>query len=543
MKRDGREFDNEVLPKKVQKGDVSNIAVRFLIPARAAGLIIGKGGENIKRIRNQFSVRLNIPDTRGIERVFTIEGALGDICNVWRDIMPKLKDVMSAKLSDPKVIMGQQRFPRRRQQRNQGEGDQPENEDAEEEEKMVDLRLLVHQSIAGCIIGKGGERIRELRQKYQMRVIKVYQMLAPCSTDRVVQLIAEPENAVQCMEAIVEVAENTTIRGPTEPYDASNCSEADALTYGGWLSPEGLQALSQGMPISSGGGGGVGGPGPMVGPGGGGGNRYGGGPPRGGVPPPHPPPPPAMYLARQQQLQQQQQMQQRGVGGPPIYQQTPPPPPLQFAPRGLPPRQQQWGFPDGYGDATSPVGSGGYPGYPPPPPPQQQPQQQQAPPMPVAPPIQQSTVVGAGGVGVGGYDNAGLYAQPPQSTGYNVPPPQVPAGAPPAAAAAMYRMNAPLNNPAAAAAAAAAVAAAAAAATGGGGGGGVGGAPMYGGLAPPTVPGGGGGGGPPQPPAPVPQPSPYGYAMGAAAASGLPAPNVPPPTAATAAGYPPGGAW
>ncbi|VDM20916.1 unnamed protein product, partial [Hydatigera taeniaeformis] len=55
-KRDGREFDNEVPPKKVQKGDVSNISVRFLIPARAAGLIIGKGGENIKRIRNQVTI-------------------------------------------------------------------------------------------------------------------------------------------------------------------------------------------------------------------------------------------------------------------------------------------------------------------------------------------------------------------------------------------------------------------------------------------------------------------------------------------------------
>ncbi|VDK49196.1 unnamed protein product [Taenia asiatica] len=84
----------------------------------------------------------------------------------------------------------------------------------------------------------------------------------------------------------------------------------------------------------------------------------------------------------------------------------------------------------------------------------------------------------------------------------------------------------------AAAAAAAAVAAAASAATGGDGG--VGGAPMYSGD---DVP--------PQPPAPVQQPSPYGHAMGAAgdaAAVWLPAPNVAPPTAASAAGYPPGAA-
>uniref|UniRef100_A0A5K3FHU1 KH domain-containing protein n=3 Tax=Mesocestoides corti TaxID=53468 RepID=A0A5K3FHU1_MESCO len=315
MKRDSRDYESEGPPKKMQRANLSNISVRFLIPARAAGLIIGKGGENIKKIRSQYSVKLNIPDTRGTERVFAIEGALSDICNVWREIMPKLKDVMSARLSDPKVIMGQGRLPRRKRVQDgdgeKNEGDQPEEE---EDDKMIDLRLLVHQSIAGCIIGKGGDRIRELRQKHKMRVIKVYQMFAPGSTDRVVQLIAEPENAIQCMEAIVEVAEVTTIRGPTELYDATNCCEADALTYGGWLSPEGLQALSQGMPLN-------GGAPPSMG------GRYG--PPRGGLPPP-------MYPGRQR-------------GGPPMYQ----------PPRGGPPRQpqQQWGYDGGYPE-------GGYVAYP-----------------------------------------------------------------------------------------------------------------------------------------------------------------------------------
>lgn len=102
--------------------------------------------------------------------------------------------------------MGQQRYVRGRQQPN------GENAEAEEEnDKMVDLRILVHQSVAGCIIGKGGERIREMRQRHQMRVIKVYQMLAPCSSDRVVQLIAEPENAIQCLETIIEAAEVRTV--------------------------------------------------------------------------------------------------------------------------------------------------------------------------------------------------------------------------------------------------------------------------------------------------------------------------------------------
>uniref|UniRef100_A0A0X3P968 Heterogeneous nuclear ribonucleoprotein K n=1 Tax=Schistocephalus solidus TaxID=70667 RepID=A0A0X3P968_SCHSO len=163
---------------------------------------------------------------------------------------------MNAKLSDPKRIMGYQRPPRRRRGPN-GE----ELEEEEEDEGMIDLRMLVHQSVAGSIIGRGGERIRELRSKHKMRVIKVYQMLAPLSTDRVVQLVAEPENAINCLESVVEVVENTPIRGAVENYDSANSSEVDALTYGGWLTPEGHQALTQGMPL----GGGMPMPGPEMG--------------------------------------------------------------------------------------------------------------------------------------------------------------------------------------------------------------------------------------------------------------------------------------
>lgn len=30
-------------------------------------------------------------------------------------------------------------------------------------EDEVDLRMLLHQSLAGCVIGKGGSKIKELR--------------------------------------------------------------------------------------------------------------------------------------------------------------------------------------------------------------------------------------------------------------------------------------------------------------------------------------------------------------------------------------------
>ncbi|VDP21218.1 unnamed protein product [Echinostoma caproni] len=176
----------------------------------------------------------------------TIEGDLNAICNVMREVSPKLKDIMNARLSDPKRIMGHMG---RRRGRPQGQGQPGDEPEEEEDDSMLDYRILVHESQAGSVIGRGGERIKELRDKYKMRVIKVYQMLAPLSNDRVVQMVAEPDNAISCLKSVVEAVESAPPRGRREDYDAANFSEADALNYGGWLSREAVQAISQGLPL------------------------------------------------------------------------------------------------------------------------------------------------------------------------------------------------------------------------------------------------------------------------------------------------------
>lgn len=55
MKRDTPSGMNDGPPAKFQRPttDLSRVSIRFLIPGRAAGIMIGKGGENIKKIRSQ----------------------------------------------------------------------------------------------------------------------------------------------------------------------------------------------------------------------------------------------------------------------------------------------------------------------------------------------------------------------------------------------------------------------------------------------------------------------------------------------------------
>lgn len=38
-----------------------NREIRLLIPSRHAGGVIGKGGENIKRLRSEFNSQISVP--------------------------------------------------------------------------------------------------------------------------------------------------------------------------------------------------------------------------------------------------------------------------------------------------------------------------------------------------------------------------------------------------------------------------------------------------------------------------------------------------
>ncbi|CAH8445127.1 unnamed protein product [Dicrocoelium dendriticum] len=151
----------------MRRGEGPKVELRFLISTKAAGVIIGKGGENIQRIREEIFME-------NLERM----------------------------------------------QNNRDEG--------------VDLRLLVHQSQAGCIIGRGGYKIKELREQSGLQTLKVYQMLCPGSTDRVIQLVGDLEKVIDCLQAIAELLEGAPPKGSRQNYDARDVDESIAAEYGGW---------------------------------------------------------------------------------------------------------------------------------------------------------------------------------------------------------------------------------------------------------------------------------------------------------------------
>ncbi|XP_071446447.1 heterogeneous nuclear ribonucleoprotein K isoform X1 [Hetaerina americana] len=247
--------------KRSRSGD--DVDVRILIPSKVAGSVIGKGGHNITKLRTEYKASITVPDCPGPERILTICSDLDTALQVVTEVIPCLEDIPSRSGS-------------------------PEDDE-------VDIRLLVHQSQAGCIIGKSGFKIKELREKTGAR-IKIYTNCCPQSTDRVVQISGRPSTCIDCIREIVTLVKNSPIKGLNNAYDPHNFDDFYAHEYGGYgdgNSGKGVGGMG-GMGGGMRGGGGMGGPPPPPNMGGGRGNRFGGPPGGGGMggPPGGPPPPP-----------------------------------------------------------------------------------------------------------------------------------------------------------------------------------------------------------------------------------------------------------
>jgi len=219
MKRSADEDDGDNSsdsPPKRSRGEGPRSDLRVLIPSKNAGAVIGKGGSNITRLRTEFKASVTVPDCPGPERVLTISSDMDTACEVLLDIIPKLDDSVSH---------GNREFE-------------------------CEVRVLVHQSHAGCIIGRAGFKIKELREQTGA-TIKVYSQCCPQSTDRIVQLSGKPEVVVDCLRQIYLLVEQSPIKGPRSPYDPHNFDSYFAEEYGGFIDP-----MARGGQGGGGGGGG-----------------------------------------------------------------------------------------------------------------------------------------------------------------------------------------------------------------------------------------------------------------------------------------------
>ena len=190
-------------PKR-SRGD--RLEVRLIIPSKVAGSIIGKGGANIQKLRTENNANVRVPDCPGPERVMTVHAeTIGTALKVIEQSIPLLSEEAA----------------------NAAPGAAPPAPGA------LEVRLLIHQSIVGGIIGRAGFKIKEIREQSGAN-IKVYQTCAPQSSDRCVAVQGSGEKIVEAIRLIFLVVESTEVKGPDQPYDPNNFDGFYAHEYGGF---------------------------------------------------------------------------------------------------------------------------------------------------------------------------------------------------------------------------------------------------------------------------------------------------------------------
>lgn len=138
------------------------LIVRLLCPFDKIGRVIGKGGSSIKGVRQASGARVEVDDTKNGR----------DECIITVTATEAPDDLKS--MAVEAVLLLQEKI----------------NDD---EDDTVNIRLLVPSKIIGCIIGKGGSIINEIRKrtKADVRISKGEKPKCADANDELVEVVGE----------------------------------------------------------------------------------------------------------------------------------------------------------------------------------------------------------------------------------------------------------------------------------------------------------------------------------------------------------------
>ncbi|XP_040564731.1 poly(rC)-binding protein 3 [Lepeophtheirus salmonis] len=157
-----------------------SLTIRMVMNGKEVGSIIGKGGEIINSIREASGAKIHISDGSVPERIVTITGTTEAIYKSFKLICKKFEEDR-----DPKP--------------------------------PITLRLIVPASQCGSLIGKGGSKIKEMRE-ISGASIQVASEMLPNSTERAVTVSGTKEAITQCILHVCCVMLETPPKGSTIPY-------------------------------------------------------------------------------------------------------------------------------------------------------------------------------------------------------------------------------------------------------------------------------------------------------------------------------------
>ncbi|KAK6124054.1 hypothetical protein DH2020_042200 [Rehmannia glutinosa] len=192
------------------------LTVKVLCPSNMIGRVIGKGGSSIKSIRQESGARVEVddPKTNHNECVITVIST------------ESLDDLKSMAVEAVLLLQGKIN---------------------DEDDESVKLRILVPSRVIGCIIGKSGSIINEIRKrtKADIRISKGEKPKCADESDELVEIFGQVGNLRDALIQIVLRLRDDVLKDREDVHNSS--AGGEALYAGG----EPLYAGGASLPVSS----------------------------------------------------------------------------------------------------------------------------------------------------------------------------------------------------------------------------------------------------------------------------------------------------
>uniref|UniRef100_A0A8D1U204 K Homology domain-containing protein n=1 Tax=Sus scrofa TaxID=9823 RepID=A0A8D1U204_PIG len=192
------------------------LTIRLLMHGKEVGSIIGKKGESVKKMREESGARINISEGNCPERIITLAGPTNAIFKAFAMIIDNLEEDISSSMTNSTAAS---RPP-------------------------VTLRLVVPASQCGSLIGKGGCKIKEIRESTGAQVQVAGDML-PNSTERAITIAGIPQSIIECVKQICVVMLESPPKGVTIPYRPKPSSSPVIFAGGQAYTIQGQYAIPQ----------------------------------------------------------------------------------------------------------------------------------------------------------------------------------------------------------------------------------------------------------------------------------------------------------
>ncbi|XP_035478617.1 RNA-binding protein Nova-2 isoform X2 [Scophthalmus maximus] len=176
--------------KRTNTGEEGEYFLKVLIPSYAAGSIIGKGGQTIVQLQKETGATIKLSKSKDFypgttERVCLIQGTVEALNGVHDFIAEKVREMpQSTQKSEPVSIL------------------QPQT--TVNPDRIKQAKLIVPNSTAGLIIGKGGATVKAVMEQSGAWVQLSQKPEGINLQERVVTISGEPEQNRKAVEIIVQ---------------------------------------------------------------------------------------------------------------------------------------------------------------------------------------------------------------------------------------------------------------------------------------------------------------------------------------------------